>query len=136
MTEILYNKIPLLQKQAFLVHKNLLYRIVARITFLGRHPSNNLILNAPMISRFHARIKYEDGSYSLYDFGSKYGTYVNGDQIKMQNLKSGDKIKLADVEIEFYFSTEEIAALGNRDTGDLKRAGTGPHQIIEIETRS
>jgi len=92
---------PFTQKQAYLVHDNLLYRVHSPIIFLGRHPNNNLILTYPTVSRFHARIKYEDEKFVLYDYGSKYGTFVNDEQVSRQELQSGDVIKLADVEILF-----------------------------------
>jgi len=114
----------------------LLYRIQIPLTFIGRHPTNNIILNAPTVSRFHARLKYEDGWFSLYDFGSKYGTFVNGTQIKMQRLQSGDKIRLAKVEITFLEDSKEIARLTNRKTGQLVMVTPNSQHILQLETHS
>lgn len=136
MTEILSRNIPLQQKQAFLVHKNLLYRINDAITFIGRHHTNNFILTTPTISRFHARIKYEDGQFILYDFGSTYGTYVNDNQVKMQPLKSGDKIKLADVEVLFVDDTDEAPSRTNRKTGGLKKSQREKNNALLEKLRS
>jgi len=110
---------PFTKKQAYLVHDNLLYRIHAPIIFLGRHPNNNLILTYPTVSRFHARIKYEDDTFVLYDYGSKYGTFINDQQISRQVLNSGDVIKLADVEILFIDESKGLQLELEKATGDL-----------------
>jgi len=112
-------KIPFSQKQAYLVHDNLLYRIHSPIIFLGRHPNNNLILTYPTVSRFHARIKYEEDQFVLYDYGSKYGTFVNDEQVSRQTLNSGDIIKLADVEILFIDESKGLHLELEKTTGDL-----------------
>lgn len=119
-TDALKTTIPFKNKQAYLVHDNLLYRIHAPIIFLGRHPNNNLILTYPTISRFHARIKHEDDKFFLYDYGSKYGTFVNGKQIARHELKTGDVIKLADVEVLFINESKELASELEKSTGELK----------------
>jgi pSer/pThr/pTyr-binding forkhead associated (FHA) protein len=136
MTENHFLKIPLKQKQVFLVHEHFLYRIEAPITFLGRHPTNNIILNAPTISRFHARIKYEDGWFSLYDFGSKFGTYLNGTQVKTERLKTGDKIRLADIELTFIEETRSLAKRSKRTTGELVMVKPNSQYVLALETHS
>lgn len=136
MTEVLTKHIPLQQKQVFLVHNNLLYRVKESITFIGRHHTNHLILTTPTISRFHARIKYEDGDFFLYDFGSTYGTYVNDVQIKMHRLKTGDRIKFAGEEILFVDDSEEIPAQTNRSTGELRRVAIRNSEVPTDKIRS
>ena len=136
MTEVLTKHIPLQQKQVFLVHNNLLYRVKESITFIGRHHTNHLILTTPTISRFHARIKYENGNFFLYDFGSTYGTYVNGVQIKMYRLKSGDRIKFAEQEIMFLDDSDEIPAHTNKPTGELKKVSVHRSEVPTDKIRS
>lgn len=118
-TEVQPITIPFTNKQAYLVHDNMLYRIHAPIIFLGRHPNNNLILTYPTISRFHARIKHEDGSFVLYDYGSKYGTFVNGKQIARQELKSGDVITLSNIDILFVDESKGPLSDLEKATGEL-----------------
>jgi pSer/pThr/pTyr-binding forkhead associated (FHA) protein len=110
---------PFTKKQAYLVHDNLLYRVHSPIIFLGRHPNNNLILTYPTVSRFHARIKFEDEKFVLYDYGSKYGTFVNDEQVSRKELDSGDVIKLADVEILFIDESKGLHLQLEKATGDL-----------------
>lgn len=55
-------------------------------------------------SRNHAVINLEGGVYTLTDLGSTNGTLLNGKlvpQRQPQRLRSGDRIKIGEVEIEF-----------------------------------
>lgn len=45
---------------------------------LGRHPSCDLVLSSPEVSRTHGRIIYQDDAYHLMDDGSTSGTMLNG----------------------------------------------------------
>ncbi|NIV12930.1 MAG: FHA domain-containing protein [Aliifodinibius sp.] len=119
VTEESKQTIPFTQKQAYLVHDNLLYRVNSPIIFLGRHPNNNLILTYPTVSRFHARIKYEGEKFVLYDYGSKYGTFVNDEQVSRKELNSGDIIKLADVKILFIDESKSLDLELEKATGEL-----------------
>ncbi len=55
-------------------------------------------------SRHHATIQRSDGFYTLTDLGSTNGTLINGERITAftpQRLRTGDHIKIGEVEIEF-----------------------------------
>ncbi len=45
---------------------------------LGRHNTNDIIVNERRVSRFHAEIKYEHGQFVLHDLHSVNGVQVNG----------------------------------------------------------
>jgi hypothetical protein len=45
---------------------------------IGRHNTNDIIVNERRVSRFHAEIKYEHGQFMLYDLRSVNGVQVNG----------------------------------------------------------
>jgi len=62
---------------------------------IGRSPSNDLVLNAPKVSRQHAAInKYKD-KYILIDLKSSNGVYVNGKKIEEHPLEDGDEVSIA-----------------------------------------
>ncbi len=61
---------------------------------LGRRAENNIILDAPSVSRTHAQIRLRYGRYVLYDLGSRGGTFVNGQRIQECVLQPGDVIAL------------------------------------------
>jgi NADPH-dependent 2,4-dienoyl-CoA reductase/sulfur reductase-like enzyme/pSer/pThr/pTyr-binding forkhead associated (FHA) protein len=45
---------------------------------VGRDPSNDVSLNEPIVSRWHAWLTHEEGLWYAADTGSANGTYVNG----------------------------------------------------------
>ena len=62
---------------------------------IGRRETNDLRLAGSEVSRDHAEIvSGPDGSYILKDRASRYGTYVNGDQVSERPLAHGDRIRL------------------------------------------
>ena len=48
---------------------------------IGRHNTNDIIVNERRVSRFHAEIKYEHGQFILYDLKSVNGALVNGAKV-------------------------------------------------------
>lgn len=61
-----------------------------------------IILDDPKISNPHARFRLENETFTLWDFGSKNGTYVNGERIKAAtDLKENDEIKFGDTTYVF-----------------------------------
>ena len=69
---------------------------IAKTPFeIGRRETNDLRLAGSEVSRDHAEIATAaDGRFVLKDRASRYGTYINGDQITEQSLAHGDRIRL------------------------------------------
>ena len=66
---------------------------------LGRAKSCDVVLDYPTISRQNAVLtRYDDGSWSISDVGSKGGVSVNGESVTMSVVDFGDKIALGGVE--------------------------------------
>jgi serine phosphatase RsbU (regulator of sigma subunit) len=61
---------------------------------IGRRETNDLRLAGSEVSRDHAEIAVEDNKFVLRDRSSRYGTYVNGDQVTEKALAHGDRIRL------------------------------------------
>jgi len=62
---------------------------------IGRRETNDLRLAGSEVSRDHAEIvAAPDGGFILKDRASRYGTYVNGDQVTERPLAHGDRIRL------------------------------------------
>lgn len=60
---------------------------------VGRDLSNDLVIESPEVSRFHADLQHLGGSLSVTDRNSMNGTFVNGVQvIGSQVIESGDQI--------------------------------------------
>ena len=76
---------------------------------IGRTGENDITLDEPYISRRHARLFLEGGSYFIEDLKSKIGVIVNGKKISKIQLKNGDKIRLSSVRITFVEGPKEKA---------------------------
>jgi hypothetical protein len=61
---------------------------------IGRRETNDLRLAGSEVSRDHAEITSENGRFLLRDRNSRYGTFVNGEQVTERALAHGDRIRL------------------------------------------
>ncbi|WP_220815010.1 FHA domain-containing protein [Pseudomonas paralcaligenes] len=67
---------------------------------LGRDRRNDLVLEDPGISAFHAEIRQEGGLYYISDCESEQGTFVNDERVASRyQLRSDDRVRLGDVEL-------------------------------------
>ncbi len=65
-------------------------------TVIGRK-EGDLVLDDPKVSNPHAKFTVEDGQFTVWDFGSRNGTFVNGERIRAATiLKENDAIKMGD----------------------------------------
>jgi Ca-activated chloride channel family protein len=69
---------------------------------IGRAPQNEIAVNAPGVSRFHAQIKREGSNWVLEDLDSTNGTHLGGRVIeKPVTVHSGDVVYFCDQRIIF-----------------------------------
>ena len=61
---------------------------------IGRRETNDLRLAGSEVSRDHAEIAVDGNRFKLQDRNSRYGTYVNGEQVTERVLVHGDKVRL------------------------------------------
>lgn len=61
---------------------------------LGRHRNNDIVINDPKVSSFHARIDRSSEGFVLVDLKSRNGSFVNGKRISHNVLKTGDEVRL------------------------------------------
>jgi pSer/pThr/pTyr-binding forkhead associated (FHA) protein len=71
-------------------------QVEKRSALLGTHPSSDLVLTDPHVSRAHARIDVEESDYVLTDLGSTNGTRVNGHRVTEVVLGAGDRITIGE----------------------------------------
>src|SRR5689334_24314046 len=72
-----------------------------RSLLLGTHPSADVVLDDPMVSRLHARLDVEDEDYVLRDLGSTNGTRVGATRIREACLEDGSVLELGGTRISF-----------------------------------
>lgn len=109
-------KIP---DNVFLVIDKQLLPITQETVTIGRHPSNNLIITDPHVSRWHAQLRFEEGEFVIYDMDAKFGTCVNNEQIKRCVLRSGDTISLANTPLLFIDRSDQMIRKIHDTTGML-----------------
>jgi adenylate cyclase len=96
-------------------------------TLIGRTPACDLIINAPSVSRRHARLRVVGGRVFVRDADSTHGTAVNGvPVIEEQEIASGDTLLIGEVEITLIQDLPESELLSEShqvlgETGNLVR---------------
>lgn len=69
-------------------------------SILGRAKRSDIIVDFPTVSRSHAVLtRFDDGSWSITDIGSKAKTCVNGRRVSVSAVNYGDVISLGGVEL-------------------------------------
>lgn len=63
-------------------------------TLIGRNPRTDVTLVDEGVSRDHAVISSEDGTYAIEDLGTTNGTRVNGKRVRRAELAEGDEIQI------------------------------------------
>lgn len=74
---------------------------------IGRQDDNSIVLNEVTVSRHHASITYEKGSFTIEDLGSSNGTFINGEKIGPGKhvISIGDRLRFGST--EFVLSSEK-----------------------------
>lgn len=68
---------------------------------IGRDPSASLILPVTAVSRRHAEIRRDGGSYRVRDLGSRNGTLLNGHPVTDAELEPLDELRVGDAILKF-----------------------------------
>jgi hypothetical protein len=66
---------------------------------VGRHPSCDIVLGDPTVSRRHARLRFRDANWVLHDLGSTNGTLVNDAPVVRCQLRPGDRVAIGDEQL-------------------------------------
>ncbi len=93
--------------------------LINRSQFLiGRAEECHLRPRSEAVSRLHCALLIEPGRVTLKDYGSKNGTFVNGQRVNGECLlKSGDLLQVADLSFEFRWLEEPVPAGSAKPTG-------------------
>jgi hypothetical protein len=92
---------------------------------IGRRLDNQVIIDDPRVSRYHAQIRYVRGKFVIFDLNSTGGTYVNGQRSSQSVLYPGDVISLAGLPIIFgQDSPPQGLERSTGDTAPLSREGS------------
>ncbi len=85
---------------------------------IGRHKRSDVIVNVPTISRNHAVLtRYDDGSWTIADTGSKSGVRVNGELVEIAAIDEEDVINIGGIDMK-------ILPMNKRQEGRLAQLRT------------
>jgi len=62
---------------------------------------SQVLVDDPSVSSEHAKIRWENGVFVIYDLASTNGTFVNNRRIEKQRLMDGDSVRLGRMEFVF-----------------------------------
>ncbi len=74
------------------IDKGRIFKDLATPVTIGREEGNSLRLNDERVSRFHAKVQFDNNEVILTDLESTNGTRVNGNVVQIRRLRIGDKI--------------------------------------------
>lgn len=87
-------KINSINHQMFLVDEETYYPLNADEIIIGRHSAVDIKFPEMYVSRYHAIINVCNGTWSITDLNSSYGTFVNGQRISHKRIYDNDEIQI------------------------------------------
>ena len=83
----------------------------SRANLLGRGDDCHILVPDPLCSRVHAEVFFDDGHWTIRDFESRNGTYVNGQKTEEARLDDGHCVRVGSVEFEFHLADQPPTVL-------------------------
>ncbi len=77
------------------------YPITLEYTVIGRDKTAGIVLKDSLVSRKHAAIIFQDGSFLLRDLESTNGTILDGAMIETVPIRHKDKFRIGDTVLQF-----------------------------------
>ena len=78
---------------------------------IGRKPDNSLVLDNPMVSRYHAVMELKDGKWVLSNLSQNSVTQVNGNDIDTRFLEDGDIISIGPLQLRATLKSHKLQLL-------------------------
>ncbi|WP_242527169.1 FHA domain-containing protein [Ktedonosporobacter rubrisoli] len=109
------------------------YPLGAPVITIGRLPDNNVVLNHPQVSGYHAQLERVQDGYRILDKKSTNHVFVNAQRVTHQLLKPGDEIRIGPFKLTYTGTqlTQHDESNGVRiDALHLKKVGN--KQVVLI----
>jgi hypothetical protein len=97
------------------------WRLNPRGTAVGRASDCDIVLSDVGVSKHHAELILVGSQWQVDDRGSTNGTFVNGERVQTHVLRSGDRIQIGSLELEFSDPTHSVV-------GHQRPPDTSPRQ--------
>ncbi len=123
--------------------------IVAHYVFasgatIGRHYDNTIVFLDPSLSRYHARLDYQEGRFFMQDLSSSNGVFVNDAKAKRREIKDYDRItigklmllfrtsSLLELEKERLMPTQDRFLAAIQNISQNAKSAALSHRVLEI----
>ncbi len=106
-------------------------RFEQRLIYLGSAPDCDLVVDAPTVSRAHARVEFDGVGYKVRDLGSKNGTWIEGVRVQEAYLPANARLRLGQAELAFSLDAEAVEVELTRGDRFGRLLGRSP-QMREI----
>jgi len=73
------------------------FALPSTVTSIGRRQDCDFCIPLSMVSRKHCEINFDHDQVMIRDFGSRNGTYLNGQRIEEASAKAGDLLQVGPV---------------------------------------
>ena len=71
-------------------------------TSIGALPDNDLMIPLDSVSKYHVMIYRKGRQVEIEDLNSLNGTFVNGTRVRISPLQTGDRIRIANVDLVYH----------------------------------
>lgn len=97
----------------------------AKVIRIGRSPDNDVVIDYPTVSGYHARILVDSVGAVIEDLGALNGTAVNSvnNKIRRSPLTSADRV---------FFGSYPVPASRLLTSNQTPTVGTQPHQLMAV----
>jgi DNA-binding NtrC family response regulator len=93
---------------------------------IGSHPSNDLVLDDPTVSRFHCEVRVNPKGVWLRDLGSSNGTELDGVALGEGGLKEGSLIRIGQSTLRFHLAAEQNVVPISKESSFGSLVGASP----------
>ncbi len=109
-------------------------------TLIGSGPECAVKVAGEKVEPVHAAARAEDSRVLLQVRASAGDVAVNGKPLRVEELKSGDKVRFGDVELTVQGSGQQLALAGGKGTFPLhvgeNKVGRSPENAVNVEDNS
>jgi len=105
---------------------------------IGSHPSNDLVIEDPTVSRFHCEIQVSSQGPMVRDLDSRNGTMVDGVHLMLGYLRGGSLLRLGATTIRFSLESEsnQLRVSDRTQFGSLVGASVAMRSIFSLLERA
>lgn len=109
----------------------LTWRSTGATCAIGSHPSNDVVIDATHVSRFHCELKLTPRGLSIRDLGSSNGTLVDGVPVVEAFLRSGSRVVIGSATLEVRLtSAQNTIVTSSRDAFGALRGSSAVMRTV------